>query len=114
MATTGHSDGRRKPEIFAPGCNITLVYSGWRAEQILAVAPPVGRRRQQRALLRSSASITPKAGTPRARGSLTMRPRPSEALLNGALLNATLDMAGIAGYPGSTAGPGLTNQEGWG
>ncbi|MFN8463942.1 MAG: S8 family serine peptidase [Caldilineaceae bacterium] len=108
------ADGRRKPDMFAPGCSITSAQAGttctvtldsnifgfgpicatsWATPAAAAAAVlvrqyytegwyPSGIREPSRAFV------------------------PSGALLKATLLNSTLDMTNIAGYPG--------DQEGWG
>lgn len=100
------ADGRRKPDLFAPGCTITSSTSAttcgtdtrgcatsWATPAMAAAAAlvrqyytegfyPTGTRQPHHAFV------------------------PSGALLKATLLNSTIDMTGIAGFPG--------NQEGWG
>lgn len=100
------ADGRSKPDLFAPGCAITSSTSGtacgtnnrgcatsWATPAAAAAAAlvrqyytegfyPTGTRQPHHAFV------------------------PSGALLKATLINSTLDMTNIAGYP--------SNQEGWG
>lgn len=99
------NDGRRKPEIYAPGCNIRSASAG------------------------TTCSITTLSGTsmaaPGIAGSALLARQyftdgfypsgaadvddgftPSGALVKAMLLNSTVDMTGVAGYP--------SNREGWG
>lgn len=103
-------DGRRKPEIFAPGCNITssivstvskpcatstsLCATSWATPATAAAA----------ALVRQyyTEGWYP-TGTPQLSDALI----PSGALLKATLLNSTIDMTGILGYPGNLEGWGL-------
>ena len=101
------ADGRRKPDLFAPGCTITSSLvdtncatqtrgcaSSWATPAAAAAAAlvrqyytegfyPTGRRQPQRCGF-----------------------KPTGALLKATLLNSTIDMTGIPGFPG--------DQEGWG
>ncbi len=98
-------DGRRKPEIYAPGCNTNSASAGTPCSTVAftgtsMAAPAVAGAA---ALVRQyytegwypSGSLTPG-------NALT----PSGALLKATLLNASSDMGSIAGYP--------SDQEGWG
>ena len=100
------TDGRRKPELFAPGCAINSVTvrtmcgfnnlgcaTSWATPAVAGAGAlirqyfmegfyPTGTRQPHHAFV------------------------PTGALLKAMLLNGTADMGGIAGYPG--------NQEGWG
>lgn len=99
------SDGRRKPEIYAPGCSIVSARNGidcsTRSSSGTSMACPavtgVG------ALVRQyfEKGFYP-TGAPRAQDAMT----PSGALVKAALLNSTTDMTGVTGYP--------SNLEGWG
>ncbi len=106
-------DGRRKPDIFAPGCNITSSDVGtacgtdtrgcatsW-ATPAMAGAATLVRQYYTEGWFPT--------GTKQAANALT----PTGALIKATLLNSTVDMTGIPGFPGSVAGPGL-NREGWG
>jgi hypothetical protein len=98
-------DGRRKPEIYAPGCNI-------RSASISGTCNFVDSSGTSYAAPAISAAATLvrqyfvegfyPTGTRDPEQSMT----PSGALMKAAILNASLDMTGIAGYP--------SDQEGWG
>jgi len=99
------ADGRRKPEIFAPGCVIDSAANDFecftRDSSGTSMAAP--------AVAAAGALIRQylvegwyPTGTPQAEEGFT----PTAALLKAMLLNASVDMSGIAGYP--------TDQEGWG
>lgn len=104
---TADDRGRRKPEIFAPGCNIQsaqwntpcTVFSrnncatSW-ATPAVAAAAALARQYYTEGFYPTGAAEPHHSFTP------------SGALLKATLLNSTIDMTGIAGYPG--------NQEGWG
>lgn len=100
-------DGRRKPDLFAPGCSITSAQvnttcttnlssecaTSWATPAVAGTAAlirqyytegwyPTGTRQPHHAFV------------------------PSGALIKATLLNSTINMTGIAGYPG--------NREGWG
>jgi uncharacterized repeat protein (TIGR01451 family) len=107
-------DGRRKPDIFAPGCSITSSNVGtacgtdtrgcatsW-ATPAMAGAAALVRQYYTEGWFPT--------GTKQGTNALT----PTGALIKATLLNSTVDMTGITGFPGSVAGPGLTNREGWG
>lgn len=98
-------DGRRKPEIFAPGCGIVSALSNVpcsittqtgtsMAAPAIAAAATLARQYFVEGFYPSG------VGTPA--DALT----PSGALLKATLLNSAADMTGISGYPGY--------QEGWG
>jgi hypothetical protein len=97
------SDGRRKPEVYLPGCSTvsasTAACSTATMTGTSMASPAVAGNgvlvRQY--FLEGWYPLGAKGGTP-----LT----PSGALLKAMLINASVDMTGVAGYP--------SNQEGWG
>lgn len=107
-------DGRRKPEIMAPGCSITSAEAGTGCtvrmdSQIFGFGPICATSWATPAAAGAAALVRQyftegyyPSGTQQAHHAFI----PSGALLKATLLNSTIDMAGIAGYPG--------NQEGWG
>ena len=98
-------DGRRKPEIFAPGCNIlsatgssgcsTLAMSGTSMASPAISGTGLLIRQYFTAGYYPTGSATPANAF-----------TPSGALIKAMLLNSAVDMTGVAGYP--------SNQEGWG
>jgi hypothetical protein len=103
-------DGRRKPEIMAPGCNITSARNGtdctvttWFNPTVCATSWATPAVAGCTALVRQyfTEGWYP-TGTPQPPRAFV----PSGALLKALLLNSTIDMTGIAGYP--------NNREGWG
>ncbi len=97
------SDGRRKPEIFAPGIGIISARNGttnqWRTMSGTSMACPAVTG--SAALVRQYvASGLLNNGVP---GS---RVQPTGALVRAMLMNSSVDMTGAAGYP--------SNEEGWG
>jgi len=98
------SDGRRKPEIFAPGCS-TRSSSGSGCGTSTATgtsmaAPAVaGTAILARQYYMEGYYPT---GTPQPQDAFT----PSGTLLKATLINSAVDMTGISGYP--------SNREGWG
>jgi M6 family metalloprotease-like protein len=115
-------DGRRKPDLFAPGCSITSAQAGTACtitlDQIIYGFGPICATSWATPAVAGAAAMVRQYYTEGWYPSGNRQPHhsfiPSGALLKATLLNSTIDMTGIAGYPGSTAGPGLTNQEGWG
>ncbi len=100
------ADGRRKPEIFAPGINIWSAKTGttdqWYAMSGTSMACPAvtGGAVLCRQWLRDGYALD---GTPR--GPSYIAPI-TGALVRAMVLNGTVDMTGINGYP--------SNREGWG
>ncbi len=99
------ADGRRKPEVYAPGCSTTSANSG----TTCGVTTMTGTSMACPAI--SGAGLLVRqyftdgfypTGAAVPANSLT----PSGALVRAVLLNSTVDMTGISGYP--------SNQEGWG
>ena len=105
------ADGRRKPDIVSPGCAITSSVSGtvcgvqtWPGNpNVCATSWATPATAAASALIRQyyREGWYP-TGTARPVDALT----PTGALLKATLLNATIDMTGVAGYP--------SNNEGWG
>ena len=99
------SDGRRKPETYAPGCNIrsASVYTtcGTRVDSGTSYACPAIAA--SAALVRQyyTEGFYP-SGEPQPVDALI----PSGALMRATLLNASVNMTGVSGYP--------SNREGWG
>jgi subtilisin-like proprotein convertase family protein len=99
------NDGRRKPEIFAPGCSIVSAGSGsscgTRTLTGTSMACPAvtaaGALVRQYFLEGRYPEGTSGSGDPVS---------PTGALVKAVLLNGAVDMTGISGYP--------SNQEGWG
>lgn len=99
------SDGRRKPEIFAPGCGIQSA----RSSQICMLGTASGTSMASPAVTGAAALVRQyftegwyPSGTKQSADARV----PSAALLKAMLLDSTTDMTNIAGYP--------SNQEGWG
>ncbi len=99
------ADGRRKPEIFAPGCNTQSANSSTTcsttgltgtsmAAPAIAGAAALTRQYFEDGYYPSGLAESDDGFTP------------SGALLKATLLNSSVDMTGIAGYP--------SNREGWG
>ena len=98
-------DGRRKPEVYAPGCGIQSARNGTscslRSSSGTSMATPA---------ISGAASLIRQyftdgyypTGEPGANDAVT----PTAALLRAVVLNSTRDMTGISGYP--------SNLEGWG
>ncbi len=99
------ADGRRKPEIFAPGCNTQSASAGSSCGTIgltgTSMAAPA---------IAGCAALTRQyfedgyypSGVPTFNDGFT----PSGTLIKATLLNSAVDMTGIGGFP--------SNQEGWG
>lgn len=97
------TDGRRKPEIYAPGqyiasaktsCNTTKMSGTSMAAPAIAAGAAMIRQYYSEGWYPSGSKTTSDGFIP------------SGALLKATLLNGTVDMTGISGYPG--------NKEGWG
>lgn len=98
------ADGRRKPEIYAPGCNTTSAVPGTcgtanltgtsMASPAVAGTGALVRQYYADGYYPSGVAIPGDGFTP------------SGALIKATLLNSAVDMTGISGYP--------SNQEGWG
>ncbi|HUN79945.1 MAG TPA: S8 family serine peptidase, partial [Phycisphaerae bacterium] len=99
------ADGRRKPDIVGPGCNIISALSGSGCGTIpqggtsmacpaVAAAAMLARQYYMQGFYPSGVANPSDAFTP------------SGALLKATLMNSGVDMTGVAGYP--------TNLEGWG
>lgn len=109
-------DGRRKPEIFAPGCTITSAQASTNCtitvDDIVFgdPTPPVCATSWATPAIAGSAAMIRQYYTEGWYPNGVKNPAysfiPSGALIKATLLNSTLDMTGIAGYPGV--------QEGWG
>lgn len=98
-------DGRRKPEIFAPGSNTVSASSGTTCSTTGASGTSMACPAVSGAGLLVRQYFTDgfyPSGAATPSDSLV----PSGALIRATLLNATVDMTGISGYP--------TNREGWG
>ena len=99
------ADGRRKPEIFAPGCNTrsSLVNSGCSTTGLTGTSMAAPAIAGTAALTRQyfEDGYYP-SGVPTFDDAFT----PSGTLVKATLLNSSVDMTGISGYP--------SNQEGWG
>ena len=99
------SDGRRKPEIFAPGCGIVSA----RATVACSTTTQSGTSMAAPAIAGAAALVRQyfvegwyPSGAKTPANALT----PSGALLKATLVNGAADMTGISGYP--------SDQEGWG
>ncbi len=99
------SDGRRKPEIFAPGCSTrsSTGSSGCSTTTATGTSMAAPAIAGAAALVRQyyTDGFYP-TGSAQAEDAFT----PSGTLIKATLLNSTVDMTGIAGYP--------SNREGWG
>ncbi len=99
------SDGRHKPEIYAPGCSIVSA----RNSALCSTRSSTGTSMACPAVTASGALVRQyyeegwyPTGTPRGQDARV----PSGALVKATLLNSTVDMTGMSGYPGTL--------EGWG
>ena len=106
------ADGRRKPDLYVPGCNIqsatngTACATGPRSPCATSYATP--HAAAAAALVRQyyTEGWYPSGIANPADGFV-----PSGALLKATLLNSTIDMTGILGYPGDLEGWGLVRLE---
>lgn len=99
------ADGRRKPEIFAPGCSTNSAQAGSSCSTTAltgtSMASPAVAGTAMLVRQYYTDGYYP-SGTANAPDAFT----PSGALVKATLINSAADMTGIAGYP--------SNQEGWG
>ncbi len=99
------ADGRRKPEIFAPGCNTTSASSSTACDVTTATGTSMACP-----AITGAAVLVRQYYTAGYYPSGSANPSdaivPSGALIRATLLNAGVDMTSISGYP--------TNNEGWG
>ena len=99
------NDGRRKPEIFAPGCSIVSAASG----QTCGTRAYTGTSMACPAVTATGALVRQyfeEGWYPSGTASPSDAHVPSGALVKATLTNAAVDMTGITGYP--------SDQEGWG
>src|SRR5262249_18495497 len=98
------SDGRRKPEVFAPGCNVASAASGTSCgtTQLTGTSMATPATAGAGMMIRQyfQQGYYP-SGVPNASNAMT----PSAALMKAMLISSAVDMA-AAGYP--------SNAEGWG
>ncbi|MDQ7088755.1 MAG: S8 family serine peptidase [Acidobacteriota bacterium] len=99
------SDGRRKPEIFAPGCSTVSAASG----ESCGTRSLTGTSMASPAVTGAATLVREyftegwyPSGAPVAADALV----PSGALMKAVLISGAMDMTGVAGYP--------SDQEGWG
>ena len=98
------NDGRRKPEVFTPGCNITSsIGSGCSTTQFSGTSMACPAAAGATILIRQYYT---EGYYPSGAATLENEFLPSGALLKATLLNATRNMTNVSGYP--------SNQEGWG
>jgi len=103
------ADGRRKPELFAPGCGVSSSQSGTGCGVQTNPAGEGGTSYACPAVAGAALLVRQyftdgfyPSGSATPADALT----PSGALVKAALINSAVDMSGVAGYP--------SNQEGWG
>lgn len=101
------ADGRRKPDVVTPGCNINSSQISTactiQLSNVCATSWATPAAAATTALIRQYyAEGWYPTGTPQPSQVFT----PTGALIKATLLNATIDMTGVAGYP--------SNNEGWG
>ncbi len=106
------ADGRRKPDIVTPGCSITsAIVSTACAVQPWPPSPTVCATSWATPAAAATTALIRQYYTEGWHPTGTARPQnaitPTGALLKATLLNATLDMAGEAGYPSVTEGWGM-------
>lgn len=106
------ADGRRKPDVSAPGCN--TVSAIWNTPCTIAVRNTCATSYATPATAAAAALMRQyytegwyPTGTRQAHDAFT----PTGALLKATLLNATVDMAGVGGYPNVTEGWGMLRLE---
>jgi len=98
------ADGRRKPEIYAPGCGTQSAIPS-----TCSTGPLTGTSMASPAIAGTAAMVRQyytngfyPTGAPNPPDTIT----PSGALIKATLINAAVDMTGVVGYP--------SNREGWG
>jgi hypothetical protein len=107
-------DGRRKPEIMAPGCSIISAQSGTPTtvaiDQVIFGFGPICATSWATPAVAGTAALARQYYTegfyPTGTKLAVNAFNPSGALLKATLLNSTIDATGITGYP--------SNREGWG
>ncbi|MEE9443691.1 MAG: S8 family serine peptidase [candidate division Zixibacteria bacterium] len=113
-------DGRRKPDLFAPGCAITSAQNGTNctitiAQNIYGWPTPICATSWSTPAAAACAALVRQYYTEGWYPSGTKQPHhaftPSGALIKATLLNSTINMIGIAGYPSDDEGWGLIRLE---
>jgi uncharacterized protein YfaP (DUF2135 family) len=99
-------DGRRKPDLFAPGCAITSAQAGTACSVSLRGCATSWATPAAAAAAILVRQYYTEGWYPSGTHQATDARIPSGALLKATLLNSTIDMSNIAGYP--------NDQEGWG
>ena len=106
------ADGRRKPDVVTPGCLITSSTNGTACtlglSNACATSWATPAAAATSALIRQYyAEGRHPSGTARPQNAFT----PSGALVKATLLNGTIDMTGVVGYPANNEGWGLARLE---
>jgi hypothetical protein len=106
------ADGRRKPDVVTPGCLITSSQNGTvctlNLSNACATSWATPAAAATSALIRQYyAEGWHPSGTARPQNAFT----PTGALVKATLLNGTIDMTGVAGYPANNEGWGLARLE---
>ena len=99
------SDGRRKPEIYAPGCSTQSASAGTTCSTTSLTGTSMASPAVAGAALLARQYYTD-GYYPTGEASVVDAFTPTGALVKATLLNSAVDMTGISGYP--------SNQEGWG
>lgn len=99
------NDGRRKPEIYAPGCNIRSASAGTTCSTTSLSGTSMAAPGIAGSALLARQYFTD-GFYPSGAANVSDGFTPSGVLVKAMLLNSTVDMTGVAGYP--------SNREGWG